>query len=290
MADDMRPDLGCYGNEQVHTPNLDYLASRGILFRNAYSQQALCAPSRASIFTSRLPERTKVFDLHTYWRVSSEGNFTTMPQYFKENGYFTYSIGKVFHPGKASNFSDDYPYSWSLPPYHPPSEIYENKPTCSDYNLEENITKNDFFEINSTNHLKRNAICPVDVHTQPTKTLPDIEMAKHAIKILSKISKSRKSPENNMYKKPFFLAVGFHKPHLPLKYPKNYKRYYPLDKIILPSNPYYPANLPEVAWNPWLSLQSRDDIKRLNISFPFGYLPNDVQYSIPTLSKRVFSE
>lgn len=67
-------------------------------------QQALCAPSRASFLTSRRPDTTKVYDLDTYWR-NAGGNFTTLPQYFKENGYFTASMGKVFHNGKQKNHS-----------------------------------------------------------------------------------------------------------------------------------------------------------------------------------------
>ena len=62
-------------------------------------QQALCGPSRTSFLTSRRPDTTRLYDVHSYWRTHA-GNFTTLPQYFKENGYFTASVGKVFHPGK----------------------------------------------------------------------------------------------------------------------------------------------------------------------------------------------
>lgn len=115
----------------------------------------MCAPSRVSMLTSRMPDTTRVYDFNTYWRVRS-GNYTTMPQYFKSEGYITMSVGKVFHPGEvlypnytrlpntfvdyvldftpwfdpsgiASNHTDDYPYSWSLPPYHPASFRFEKE-------------------------------------------------------------------------------------------------------------------------------------------------------------------
>lgn len=120
-----------------------------------------------------------------------------MPQIFKDIGYDTYSVGKVFHPGKSSNFTDDYPYSWTEKPFHPPSEKYRNSAVCKD---------------KKTKKLQKNLICPVSVKTQPASTLPDLETLRYSIDILSQRNRS----------KPFFLAVGFHKPHIPLKYPHQY--------------------------------------------------------------------
>ncbi|TKC36841.1 hypothetical protein EI555_016251 [Monodon monoceros] len=125
IVDDLRPSLGCYGDKLIRSPNMDQLASRSLLFQNAFAQQAVCAPSRVSLLTGRRPDTTRLYDFNSYWRAHS-GNFSTIPQYFKENGYVTMSVGKVFHPGVSSNHSDDSPYSWSLPPYHPSSEKYEN--------------------------------------------------------------------------------------------------------------------------------------------------------------------
>ncbi|ELU18596.1 hypothetical protein CAPTEDRAFT_96261 [Capitella teleta] len=100
VIDDLRPALGCYDDVQnkVLTPNIDQLASHSVKFTEAYAQQALCAPSRVSFLTSRRPDTTRLYDFHHYWRTFA-GNYTTLPQYFKENGYFTQSVGKVFHPG-----------------------------------------------------------------------------------------------------------------------------------------------------------------------------------------------
>ncbi|KAM9577171.1 iduronate 2-sulfatase isoform 3-T3 [Trichechus inunguis] len=139
VVDDLRPTLGCYEDKLVRSPNIDQLASRSILFQNAFAQQAVCAPSRVSFLTGRRPDTTRLYDFNSYWRVHA-GNFSTIPQYFKENGYVTMSVGKVFHPGISSNHSDDSPYSWSIPPYHPSSEKYENTKEFQKLYPLENIT------------------------------------------------------------------------------------------------------------------------------------------------------
>ena len=103
ISDDMRPDLGVYAGEfaptpvypPMHTPNLDALAHRSLLLQRAYVQYPLCGPSRASFLTGRRPETTRVYDLQTDFR--DTGNFTTLPQFFKQNGYKAIGMGKVFH-------------------------------------------------------------------------------------------------------------------------------------------------------------------------------------------------
>ena len=107
-SDDMRPDLGCYMNSHpafrsppIHTPNLDKLAQKSVLFERAYAQQALCSPSRTSLLTGRRPDTTRVTDLVTYFRKFG-GNFTTIPQFFKDQGYYTVGGGKIFHQGEEA--------------------------------------------------------------------------------------------------------------------------------------------------------------------------------------------
>jgi iduronate 2-sulfatase len=103
IIDDLKPVLGCYGDKAAHTPNIDKLAGRGVVFNHAYVQQAVCGPSRTSFLTSRRPDTTRLYDFGSYWR-NHAGNFTTIPQYFKENGYRTVSMGKVFHPGLKNSW------------------------------------------------------------------------------------------------------------------------------------------------------------------------------------------
>ena len=100
VSDDLRPALASYGNTIVQTPNLDKLAGRSVRFTTATSQLAVCAPSRTSFLTGRRPDTTKQFSNKgaTYWRENA-GNFTTLPQHFKNAGYMSVSVGKIFHPG-----------------------------------------------------------------------------------------------------------------------------------------------------------------------------------------------
>ncbi|XP_039299359.1 LOW QUALITY PROTEIN: iduronate 2-sulfatase-like [Nilaparvata lugens] len=99
VVNDLRPALGCYNDKNAYTtPHIDELAANSYVFTRAFAQQALCAPSRNSFLTSRRPDSLLLYDFYSYWR-HVVGNFTTLPQFFKERGYVTKSIGKVFHPG-----------------------------------------------------------------------------------------------------------------------------------------------------------------------------------------------
>ena len=95
-TDDMNNALGCYGHKVVKTPNLDRLAARGVRFDRAYCQQAVCAPSRASLLTALRPDTTRVYDLKTTFR-KAVPDAVTLPEYFKKNGCHAESIGKIFH-------------------------------------------------------------------------------------------------------------------------------------------------------------------------------------------------
>ncbi|XP_040904199.1 iduronate 2-sulfatase isoform X4 [Toxotes jaculatrix] len=254
VADDLRTSLGCYGDTVVKSPNIDQLASKSQVFLHAYAQQAVCAPSRTSMLTSRRPDTTRLYDFKSYWRVHS-GNYTTLPQYFKSRGYRTMSVGKVFHPGIASNYSDDYPYSWSIPAYHPASFQYEKKKMCK----------------GEDGKLHANLLCAVNVTEQPGGTLPDLESTDEAVRLL-------KSSANDAV--PFFLAVGFHKPHIPFRIPQEYLRLYPIEQMTLAPDPDVPKLLPPVAYNPWTDVRKRDDVQKLNISFPYGPVPKDFQLRI----------
>ncbi|KAM8909385.1 iduronate 2-sulfatase isoform 1-T1 [Spinachia spinachia] len=254
MADDLRTSLGCYGDAVAQTPNIDQLASRSQVFLNAYAQQAVCAPSRTSMLTSRRPDTTRLYDFNSYWR-SHSGNYTTLPQYFKSKGYHTMSVGKVFHPGIASNHSDDYPYSWSTPAYHPASFRYEKEKVCK----------------GEDGKLHANLLCAVSVAEQPGGTLPDMESTDEAVRLLE----SRADDDV-----PFFLAVGFHKPHIPFRIPQEYLSLYPIGEMTLAPDTDVPTLLPPVAYNPWTDVRLRDDVQKRNISFPYGPIPKDFQLRI----------
>ena len=98
IGDDLRPELGAYGNRIIKTPNIDKLASWGVRFDAAYAQFPLCNPSRTSMLTGRYPTQTGVLDNDT-WFGAAHPDFVTLPKYFKQQGYVTLRMGKIFHAG-----------------------------------------------------------------------------------------------------------------------------------------------------------------------------------------------
>ncbi|XP_018359346.1 PREDICTED: iduronate 2-sulfatase isoform X2 [Trachymyrmex cornetzi] len=248
IVDDLRTTLGCYGDANAYTPNIDALAEDGIVFTEAFAQQALCAPSRNSFLTSRRPDTLRLYDFYSYWR-DAVGNYTTLPEHLKNNGYTTMSIGKVFHPGISSNGSDDSPYSWTEKPFHPYTDRYKNAPVCRMVPQSKAAT---------------NLICPVRVSAMPNKTLPDLETLREARRFINKHKKDVN---------PFFLAVGFQKPHIPLKYPERYLKYYPIRKFKMPERYIWPDNVNNVAYNPWTDLRWRKDVAKLKLKFPWERIP-----------------
>lgn len=245
MLDDFRGAIGALGDTLAKTPHMDLLVKRSFYFTHVYANQALCAPSRNSMLTSRRPDTIQTYNFNHYWRTFA-GNFTTLPQYFKENGYRTESIGKIFHHGPSSNKTDDYPYSWSNPTFIPSSQEYRNKPVC----------------VSEDGELRRNLLCPVVVELQPEGTLPDIQSAEKAREFLS-----------SNQDEPFFLSVGFYKPHIPLKFPIEYLDRHDIDDF--KKDHLRPIDIPDVAWNPYNDLRERDDFKALNVSFPYGPVPSE---------------
>ena len=103
-----KPALGCAGDPHAKTPNIDKLAARGTVFTRAYCQQAVCSPSRSSLLTGRRPDTTKVYDLVTHFRKALP-DVVTLPQHFKNNGYYAHGVGKIYHGG----YNDE--PSWSVP-------------------------------------------------------------------------------------------------------------------------------------------------------------------------------
>ena len=212
--DDLRPVLGCYGEIQMITPNIDALAAQGVLFKRAYCQQAVCSPSRTSLLTGLRPDATKVYNLEKHFREEIPA-LVTLPQYFKNNGYTTISLGKIFHVGDS--------LSWSQPAWFP------NMPTKRGYVTRENI---DYTK-------KHKTYGPITEEADlPDSIYPDGQVTTKAIQILK---------SNNS--KPFFLAVGYIRPHLPFAAPKKYWDLYDRNKIQLSPITKAPLQSPSYALN-----------------------------------------
>jgi iduronate 2-sulfatase len=239
IADDLRPQMGAYQDPgerptlslpRMSTPHMDHLASQSLVLKNAYVQQALCSPSRSSFLTSRRPDTTRVYDLKTYFR-SSGGNFTTLPQFFRERGYVSLGLGKIFHHGEASN-SDDR-ISWSEKLYKPPNkELY--MPRGKPYSWR--------------------AIERDEREAQP---LPDEQMMLHA---LNKLDEMKTTGE------PFFMGIGFYKPHLPFVFPAEFLELYPDEKVPPPTMPVAPIDMPIFSWGNYGELRAFHDIHEMNIT------------------------
>lgn len=243
-VDDLRNELGCYGIQGIRAPSIDRLAAGGTTFDRAYCQQAVCSPSRTSLLTGCRPDTTRVYDLVTHFRKSLP-DVVTLPQHFKSHGYFTRSVGKIYHPGY-----DDKP-SWSEPAPR------VNRPT---YALEENkalvarktaaAAGKEFATPSArSNATKGPAYECADV---PDNAYSDGAIADAAIEML------RQAKD-----KPFFLAVGFLKPHLPFVAPKKYWDLYRRDEILMAPNPFAPKDAPKIALTDWGELRAYEDIPRL---------------------------
>lgn len=219
-SDDLRTELGCYGDPQAKTPNLDRLAKRGMVFDRAYCQQALCNPSRASLMTSRRPDTLGVWDLPTHFREVMP-DVVTLPQHFKNNGYFTRDIGKIFHNWVQKIHGD--PDSWSVP-----AEMHFNNHGADKPQVDGPVPPN----------LAKDPKC--EMRDVPDEAYFDGRIAAKSVQALRDIKKSGK---------PFFLAVGFWKPHSPFNAPKKYWDLYERDKITWPDPAEWPKGTDRIAWH-----------------------------------------
>jgi len=223
-SDDLNSDLNAFGDPGVHTPNLDRLAKMGVVFTHAYNQSPLCGPSRASIMTGYRPDKTKVHDLYARFR-DALPNAVTIPQMFRNNGYYTCRLGKIFHASVPSDIGKpgaDDPLSWT--------EAYN--PLGKD--------KTDEYKIKIVSRERPNlgAALAYMATDGSDDELTDGISANMALKIIrERYGKSNgKIPPvpGSQKDQPFFMAVGFYRPHCPFVAPQKYFDMYPLKDIKLP--------------------------------------------------------
>ena len=224
--DDLRPSLGCYGDALVQSPNIDRLAQHSRLFQRAYIQQAVCGPSRASLLTGRLPDNIRVWHNRHLFR-DALSDVVTLPQLFKNNGYHTQGLGKVF----SGREREEDPSSWSVPSI-----------------LRGDGWRNYALQKSDGQEGKGVAFEAADVGDDG---YADGKLADLAIRTLQDLQQQSQ---------PFFLAVGFFKPHLPFNAPKKYWDLYDPAVFDFQEPPAGIDGAPEIAYHTHRELGGYRDI------------------------------
>ena len=248
VVDDLKPLLGTYGDNKIYTPSIDRLASRGVVFTNNYCQQAVCAPSRIRAFTGLAPGQKKGWNENPEWM--------KLPQFLRANGIITAGLGKLMNGAKNND-----PLSWSIP-YKPDSELTYAEgfsyPANGKYQsveihkaVSEAKSKNlDWKETNL--YLKELDLSPSTEYLDlPDNAYEDGAIADEGIRLMRKMKRD---------KKPFFLALGFHKPHLPFAAPKKYWDLYEREHISLSPFMNHAQGSPAYAYHTWGELRNYSDI------------------------------
>lgn len=200
-VDDLKPLTGHYGDQKARTPTLDELADQSMVFTSAYAQYPVCGPSRTSLLTGLRPESNGVLNLKTRLR-DVHPDIVTLPQFFRNQGYQTAAVGKIFDPRNVDSRDADDPASWSIP-YQKPRGVVDKKDG------------------------PKLAVKSIDA---PASKFIDGDINARGIRLLRKMAAD---PE------PFFLAVGYKKPHLPFVVPKKYFDLY--DRSVFKLAPYQDA-------------------------------------------------
>lgn len=209
ISDDLNCDLGCYGHSAVRSPHIDALAQSGVRFDRAYVQYPVCNPSRTSFLTGLRPETTGITDNGTHFRKRRPGT-VTLPQLFRMNGYFTAGLGKVFHRGLSPD---------------------ETRPEMDDGPSFDHVFYGKATPIGNTGagrNLTGDKLpwCQWRAAEGTDADQADGQIADEAVRLLGQ-------PRE----RPFFLAVGFYRPHDPFQVPKRYFDPYPLDSLAVPQSP-----------------------------------------------------
>jgi len=242
-VDDLKPLLGCYGDRVVKSPNIDRLAARGVLFEKAYCNQAVCSPSRNALLTGLRPQALGIYELSTNFRKAAP-DAVTLPQHFKANGFHAEALGKIFHVGHG-NVNDA--ASWNVPHFTPKTISYALK----ENDLPESTREQALFE-NKKEPWKLPRGAAAESADVPDNRYGDGVIADEAVK---RLEAAKQKPDV-----PFFLAVGFLKPHLPFVAPKKYWDLYDPASFKLPALQSAPAGAPEFAPTTWGELRQYRDI------------------------------
>ena len=256
-VDDMRPSIGAFNFSLAHTPNMDALASSGMVFKRAYVQYAFCAPSRNSFMSGRRPDTTRVWNFQDHFRqpTSAPGggaggeDWVTMPEYFKNNGFLTLGSGKLYHPQVPPD--NDCPKSWTggcgkdafdyfcpecTPPYCPSSSATGGP--------------NGQFKCIVEDPVGEYTLCAANTSKDETRFEHQLEDQRIRDSAIKHLTTAKEQIDGGKFKN-FFVGCGLHKPHVPWIFPKEFLDFYPenLADIPLANDTYAPVGMPPMAWH-----------------------------------------
>lgn len=250
MVDDLKPVLGTYGDRLAVTPHMDQLAARGVRFDRAYANQAVCAPSRNALMTASRPTSVGIYDLATNFREATP-DAVTLAQRFMHAGWRTESVGKIMHPWHG-NFEDA--ASWSVPHWIPRAPVYADPANLA---LQQRRIE---AERSLTNGIPRGEPgaagykpgtpkgLPVESADVPDEAYDDGRVAAEAIRRLQAAAQREDAP--------WFLAVGFYRPHLPFNAPKKYWDLHERARMPLAAHRSPPEGAPGYAGVEWGELRA----------------------------------
>ena len=272
-VDDLKPLLGCYGDTLAHTPNIDALAAGGLTFTRGYCQQAVCAPSRVSLMTSRYPDQTRVWDLETMMRDMDPG-IVSLPQYLISQGYRTSGTGKIFDP-RSVDSGKDIP-SWSVAFRNPwDAKYYDEeagKPAMYYYAGQHARDTIALLEaeaaalgVDRITYVRERYFPAFENADVPYDAYADGAIANVGIELMEEALASGK---------PFFLGIGFNRPHLPFNAPKEFWDLYNREDFSLAPFREQATGSPSLAYHNSQELRSYTGIPRE------GALPDELQLEL----------
>ncbi len=231
LVDDLKSAIHGFGDAVAVTPHIDELIERGVRFDRAYTNQAVCVASRNNLLLGRRSTSTGLYDFGRDIR-QYYPDIVTLPQAFKNQGYFTQAVGKVFHVGH-NTYNDT--LSWSVPHFHEKIiEYLTMDKSESEMTIEEALFENHSWEY----ALKQTKGIPWESPDVEDEAYGDGRVARKAVQVLDSLTHQ---------KEPFFLAVGFARPHLPFSVPKKYWDMYDERTIPLPVSEEHPKGAPDFA-------------------------------------------
>ena len=255
--DDLRPELGCYGVEAIQTPHIDALAASGVRFDRAYCQIAICAPSRISLLAGRRPDALNIYRIGDDFR-GKHPDLVTLPQHFLKLGYRVEGYGKIFHR------SEDDAASWHRSVPEPKTSFHQDPKTRALMHQRYRDAKERGLRGRDYHHHVAGPC--FESEETADESYPDGQLAQISIKALERLKKAGK---------PFFLGVGFFKPHMPFACPKKYWDLYD------------PAALPTAAFTDWHESIPRVHFQKLWELRPYWDLPDEGRLDAETARKMV---